>query len=294
MKMNIDKHNELGIINSLIRSYIRDNVTLMSMLSQNVTSGKKVRSMLYLFNWEEYTKNSLKYCIPAILEIIHYATLLHDDVIDNNNIRREERSLNIINGNKMSIIIGDTLLVQMIDKLLHIFDNNALVRNICLRELRAIVYGAYLERLLTIKSTLSECIRVAWLKTASLFKLSCFLGKFISTNNFEKAKSSAIGGICYGILYQFQNDMDSYSFEFSKDSEDFMQKTITMPLLIARDYMNYDVTKFLKNDEIVFRELKEIMHTPEFETYARKVFAKYLKKISELPKFLHPMPLYRC
>ena len=294
MQRNFNRKKELDVIDSLIKSYIHCDMTGMKRLNQIVSSGKRIRSILYLFYWEKCKSNPLKYCIPAILELIHYATLLHDDVIDNNNMRRGKSSLNTTNGNKMSIIIGDTLLVQMIDKLLHIFNDNVLLRNFCLRELRAIAYGAYLERALTIKSTLNECIRVAWLKTSSLFKLSCFLGKFISTHDFEKSKTSAIVGICYGILYQFQNDIDSYSFEFYEDSEDFMQKNITMPLLIARDYMNYDVTKFLKSDEFTFCELKEIIHTPEFQVYVRKILAKYLEKVSELPEFLHPMPLYRC
>ena len=89
--------------------------------------GKHTRTLLSLQYYYKYKTNNsyninILYKIISIVELTHFASLLHDDVIDNSKYRREEYSFNYLYGNKNSILIGDYLLINNFNKLLRILD----------------------------------------------------------------------------------------------------------------------------------------------------------------------------
>lgn len=278
---------ELETLERYLEDFLQINNQFLHLCPFETRRGKRIRSIFYFLNWQKDSTLPpvIKYKTIALIELMHFASILHDDVIDNNMTRRNANSFVNEYGRKLSIIFGDLLFVKVIDAFLKLHSNNKFIRDLCLKTCTSVAYGALLERNLTIYSTFQECLRASFLKTSPLFKLSCFLGKYLSSDNFQEAKISAIAGLCFGILFQFQNDINDYSAEYFEKSEDFVQKNITMPLLLIRDYFHFDLSSFLSNDQRTFNEIKKLMHMPEFQAYAYNLLSKYHQRTTSLLDF---------
>ena len=273
---------DLNCLENAIADFLGSNSTFRELTPFILNRGKRIRSILYFMHWDNSAiiHPDVKYKTIALIELIHFASILHDDVIDNNMVRRNSASFLSEYGAEKSIVHGDLLLVKAIDELLKLHHDNELVKNFCIRECSATAYGAILERNLTLNSSFQDCLRASALKTASLFKLCCFLSSLISSNDFELSKKSAIFGLCFGVLFQFQNDLDSYSSPDCRNSEDFMQKNITLPLIILRDKLHFDVSKFKSLEQIVYNEIQNLMHSPAFQKYAEEKLNKFSRIVN--------------
>ena len=124
-KQNID--NDIQNVNQCISSLISDIYFYDKIQYLINNKGKRIRSILSLYYYYRYyNKNSYNieelYNILAIVELTHFASLLHDDVIDNSTSRRYEKSFNYLYGNKNSILIGDYLLISVFNNLfIHLY-----------------------------------------------------------------------------------------------------------------------------------------------------------------------------
>ncbi|MDR1391449.1 MAG: polyprenyl synthetase family protein [Holosporales bacterium] len=248
--------------------------------------GKRVRSILYFDLWRENTMNSFKkYETISLLEIIHFASIIHDDVIDGNDNRRGENSFAKQYGKKMSIAFGDFIFCEAIKEFLRLHKNDDLIKNLFLRECSATAYGAVLEQKLTIFSTFSDYVRVVSLKTSPFFKLCCFLGKYLSTYDFYKAKKAAVFGICFGIVFQAQNDINCYCHDNYLSSEDFIQTSITLPIIILRDLFGYDIKKLKKNDQNSYELIRDVVSSEKFKITVSKRLCKFIEYVD---KYMFP------
>ena len=285
--MQVEYSEDLNVLEHYIKEFLEINTRMSHLSPFEFHKGKRIRSILYFMHWKNLSSVSLemKYKTIALIELIHFASILHDDVIDNNMIRRNASSFVKKYGHKNSIVFGDFLFVKVIDEFLKLHTSNNLVKNFCLKACTSTAYGALLERRLTIGSSFQECLKMSILKTSSLFELACFLGEYLSSNNFQKAKISAIAGLCFGILFQFHNDINDYSASSFKKSEDFMQKNITMPLLLIRNFFGFELSKFHSTNQQTYDEIKKLMHTPKFQVYAFDVLSKYYNRVTSLLDF---------
>lgn len=264
-----------------ISNFLETNNQLSILSKFAVNKGKRIRSILYFSNWEPNHTDKKKYKTIALLELIHYASIMHDDVVDDNDTRRNSDSFMGRYGRKKSIVLGDFLLVKAIDELLKLHDKNNLIKNACMRECSATAYGAALERSLTAESSLTDCLKATVLKTAPLFKLSCFLSKVISTNDFKVAKEAAMFGTCFGTIFQIQNDLDSYKHRSFKDSEDFVQKNITLPLIILRDHLGFNMSTFYISNQDAYDEIKRKISSEQFKVTLQKLLVKPIRFASD-------------
>ena len=273
------KHNfneEFGSFEEYLSKFISSDPVLQYMPISFFCSGKKIRSILYFkfFTGKNSIDHKKKLNTIAIIEIIHTASIIHDDVVDNNKKRRTSDSFLEMFGRKKSILIGDYILIKAIKSFLNLHSDKFL-QTLFLRECSAIAYGATLEQFLTKDATLSQYIRVASLKTSPLFKLSCFLGTYLSSNDFEKSKKAATFGTCFGILFQVQNDLDGYNYENFKDSEDYVEKNITFPIIILRDYFGYQINEFFSSSQSGYERIVNLIRTDRFRDITIKVMNKY-------------------
>ncbi len=284
LSKQVEYSEDLRVLEDYIKEFLEINTRVPHLSPFEVHKGKRIRSILYFMNWKnpDSVSSEIKYKTIALIELIHFASILHDDVIDNNMTRRNASSFLSKYGYKNSIVFGDVLFINVIDGFLKLHNSNTLVKNFCLKACTSTAYGALLERHLTISSSFQECLKTSILKTSSLFELSCFLGEYLSSTDFQKAKISAIGGLCFGILFQFHNDVNDYSTTNFEESEDFMQKNITMPLLLLRDFFNFDLSKFNSTNQQTYDEIKKLMHTPEFRAYAFNILSKYQRRATSL------------
>lgn len=287
--------NKIKVKENINKDIIQVSESLTSMLSDLYcydkieylvnNKGKHIRTILSLYCFYKYKSSnsydiSELYNILAIVEITHFASLLHDDVIDNSKTRRFESSLNYLYGNKNSILIGDYLLVNSFNNLIKILNNKYYSKYIIDQFIKAnsnTVYGAYLEnRTSNInKCNINNYIKIAKLKTGSLFKFSCISGCILSNTIFNNVKQSSNFGSIFGIIYQMQNDLDDYKYINYEDSEDYMQSNITFPIIILQNFININEVFYNKN-QTNFDKIKKMMNTIEFKNKVNNIVKKYL------------------
>lgn len=259
--------------------------------------GKHIRTLLSLYYFHKYTTNNnhnidALYQIMALVELTHFASLLHDDVIDNSNSRRHEKSLNYLYGNKNSILIGDYLLVNNFKKLLNVLQDKNYGNYILNQFIKAssdTAYGAYLENNTKqqLNNDIQQYIRIVSLKTGSLFKFSCICGCVLSNTNFVNIKQSAMFGLVFGIIYQVQNDLNDYKYSNYQESEDYMQSNITLPIIV----LNYiaDISNLFNNKtQENFNKIKQLINTEEFKSILNNILEKYC--IAAHKESIHNMP----
>lgn len=250
-----------------------------------INKGKRLRSIIYFNNWENSSivSSDIKYETIALIELMHFASIIHDDVIDNNNFRRSNDSFLKKYGKKDSILYGDYILIKSINRFLELHKENDVVKNMFLKETEATAYGALLEQKLSFDSDFSDYFKVISLKTAPFFGLAAFLGKFLSTENFKSAMKSYNLGIQFGILYQAQNDINGYSFENYLDSEDFVQKNITLPIIFLKDFENQNLENLFEPNINNYFYIKNFVNSDNFKILVEKHFKK---QINYLETFL--------
>ncbi|GHT89504.1 octaprenyl-diphosphate synthase [Alphaproteobacteria bacterium] len=244
-------------------------------------NGKRTRSILYYYFFGANSNDSeLKHKTIAIIEAIHFASIVHDDVIDNNSRRRSAPSFMNKHGIKLSILTGDYILSKIYFELSKDnYDNFTKIQ--IFKACSATALGALLEHRMNEDTMIEQYIRIAYLKTASLFKLACFLGRYLSGQGFENAKKAATFGACFGIIFQAQNDINCYKFENFEDSEDFVQRNITIVDVILRNYMNFNIERHFQNQK-KYTIIKEMISSNEFKNIAKAMFEKYESTIFNL------------
>ena len=281
---NVKTNDDIQYVNKYIKLVVSDTYFYNKIQYLISDKGKRIRSKLALYYYYKYSNDksySIKelHKILAIVEITHFASLLHDDVIDNSFSRRCEKSFNCLYGNKNSILIGDYLLISVFNHLLQILNN----KNYCQYMIKQFIksstdtaYGAYLE---INNNYLEKYIKIARLKTGSLFKFSGISGCILSNASFNTVKQAANFGTLFGIIYQIQNDLDDYKYNNYNESEDYMQSNITFPIIILQKINKID-SLFNNKNQINFDKIKQLINTNEFTYMFFQVVNNYVDKIN--------------
>jgi octaprenyl-diphosphate synthase len=217
-----------------------------SMISQitdylMTAGGKRLRPMLTLAcanlfdSAKAATGRHVK--LAAAVELIHTATLLHDDVVDDSPSRRGVRTVNNIWGNKASILVGDYLLSQSF-KLMVECGNISALR--ILSEVATTISAAevwQLEVIGDLSFDYQAYIRLITAKTASLFSAACEVGGIIAAASVEQSAALREYGNNLGISFQIVDDILDYISEdknFGKEAGgDLAEGKVTLPVIIA-------------------------------------------------------------
>ena len=196
-----------NIINQQLTSHVKagDINGLLEQISRR--SGKMIRPGLVLLAGRCYGKITDKHIsVAAIIEMIHNATLLHDDVIDEGQKRRGLPTINSLCGNESAVLLGDLILSRVFKMCAQLESRvtdviaTAAVR-LCKGELRQVVQKQYW------KLNEAEYIDVITEKSAVLFSSSCFLGGFLAGASESQAQSLADFGLNAGIAFQITDDL---------------------------------------------------------------------------------------
>ena len=303
IKNNQKINEDIKHINRFINELILDLYFYNKINYLINNKGKHIRTLLSLHYYYKYKTNnsyniSILYKILSIVELTHFASLLHDDVIDSSKSRRLEHSFNYLYGNKNSILIGDYLLINNFNKLLKVLDKEQYSKYIINQFIKASIdtaYGAYLENNLNdnidlvfdnntnIKSIIEQYIKIAKLKTGSLFKFSCISGCILSNTSFNNVKQAASFGLVFGIIYQIQNDLNDYKYSNYQESEDYMQNNITFPIIILQSIT--DIRQILYNkNQTNFNKMKKLINTNQFKDELNYIINKYINKMVNINK----------
>ncbi len=248
--------DKLVMVDERVEQKLQSNVDLVKKMSSYHldTGGKKLRALITLGASKlcGYNKGSRDVNFAACVELIHSATLMHDDVIDNGEIRRGKKTLNKIWGNQSSILVGDYLLSRCFEMMVE--DGNLEILKLLSSTSSLISQGEILQ--LQHKGDVDMLeetyIKIISNKTAALFLAAAKIGPII-TNKENKYKDALESyGKNLGLTFQIADDTLDYNSDLKffgkKIGNDFYEGKVTLPIILL----------FQKINEIQKQDLRDI------------------------------------
>jgi octaprenyl-diphosphate synthase len=227
-------------VDTVIRLSLHSEVSLINTIGEHIINGggKRLRPALVLLSSGMF--GSIKtshHELAAIVEFIHTATLLHDDVVDESAMRRGKSTANHLYGNAASVLVGDFLYSRAFQMMVKL--QNMRVMEILSETTNIIAEGEVLQ-LLNIHNadvTEAEYLKVIHFKTAKLFEAATRLGAVISNANKQDENALAQYGMRLGTAFQLIDDVLDLSGDSNKIGknlgDDLAEGKPTLPLLIA-------------------------------------------------------------
>ena len=245
--------SKLDNVEALIQQKLKSDVNLIEKMSNHHLSsgGKRLRALLTLGSAKltGYNENKRDINLAACVELIHSATLLHDDVIDESELRRGEKTTNSIWGNQSSILVGDYLLSRCFEMMVE--DGDLEILKLLSSTSTKIAQGEVLQLQHKGEADLLEetYIDIINLKTASLFSAATKTGACLSGSNEKEKKALESYGRNLGLAFQIADDaLDYYAKEkiFGKEvGKDFFEGKVTLPLITIFQKGNKEEKNFL-------------------------------------------------
>jgi len=252
---------KLEAVEKLINTKLNSEVDLIKKMSDyHINSGgKRIRALLTMGSAKlgGYVNGKRDINLAACVELIHSATLLHDDVIDESEIRRGNKTANAIWGNQSSILVGDYLLSRCFEMMVE--DGDLEVLKLLSSTSSKIAQGEVLQLQHKGEADLLEenYIKIINLKTAALFAAATKVGACISGQDKKKKDALESYGKNLGLAFQIADDaLDYFSKEkiFGKQiGKDFFEGKVTLPIIIVFQKSNMVersfLTKIFKKDK---------------------------------------------
>jgi octaprenyl-diphosphate synthase len=250
---------KLVLVEEKIKNRLASEVDLVQKISNYhlKTGGKRLRALLTLGSSKlcGYLKGGRDINLAACVELIHGATLMHDDVIDNSDIRRGKKTTNLIWGNQSSILAGDYLLSRCFQMIVE--DGNLEVLKLLSSTSAKIAQGEILQ--LQHKNEIDMLeetyLKIISSKTAVLFSAATKVGAILSEKSNKEKEALEFYGKNLGITFQIADDTLDYNSEVNsfgkKVGNDFFEGKITLPLILLFQQSNNSEKKQL---EIIFKQ----------------------------------------
>jgi octaprenyl-diphosphate synthase len=229
-------------VDAVIRDRLASRVALIDQISRYIVSagGKRIRPRLVLLFSNAFGFDGPEqYELAAIVEFIHTATLLHDDVVDESSMRRGRATANAIFGNAASVLVGDFLYSRAFQMMVSV--NRMRVLEVLADATNVIAEGEVLQLMNMHDPDLAvdEYLRVIRYKTAKLFEASARLGAVLGGVDASLEEACAEYGRSLGTAFQLVDDLLDYegnSSELGKNvGDDLREGKPTLPLLIAME-----------------------------------------------------------
>ena len=245
--------DKLQKVENLIQEKLKSEVNLIQKMSNHHlrSGGKRLRALLTLESAKltGYKEDKRDINLAACVELIHSATLLHDDVIDESELRRGVKTTNSIWGNQSSILVGDYLLSRCFEMMVE--DGDLEILKLLSSTSSKIAQGEVLQLQHKGEADLLEetYIDIINLKTASLFSAATKTGACLSGSNQKEKKALESYGRNLGLAFQIADDaLDFYAKEklFGKEvGKDFFEGKVTLPMIIIFQKGNKEEKNFL-------------------------------------------------
>jgi octaprenyl-diphosphate synthase len=254
IRLNSDQPDHLQKVNDVIRSSLDSEVPLINQVGKHIIDGggKKMRPQC-LLNLAGLAGGitDIHYQLAAIVEFIHTATLLHDDVVDNSDTRRSSPTANIKFGNSASILVGDFIYSRSFQMMVEL--DNIEIMDILAYTTNKIAEGEVLQLINKNNYDISQddYFKVIKAKTGVLFeacgKLACIANKC----TLDQKKSLSLIGEIFGQIYQLIDDVLDYSGDASRIGknlgDDLKDGKMTLPLIFAAEKANINDREIIKN-----------------------------------------------
>lgn len=229
---------DMQAVDACIRDRLRSDVALVNQIGEYIISagGKRLRPTLVLLSARAngYAGDS-HISLAAIIEFIHTATLLHDDVVDESDLRRGRETANAVWGNAASVLVGDFLYSRSFQMMVDV--NNLNIMSILADTTNTIAAGEVLQLMTMGNPDTSEerYLQVIRKKTAKLFEAAARLGAVIAEQPSEVETALADYGLNLGMAFQVADDLLDYASDsqtLGKNiGDDLAEGKVTLPLI---------------------------------------------------------------
>ena len=275
--------SELDLMNKILVDRLDSNVDLINQMSHYIinSGGKRIRPLLLLIcaKATEY-KGDYHYSMAVVIELIHTATLLHDDVVDQSKTRRGHETANELWGNAPSVLVGDFLYSRAFEIMVE--PNSMSIMRILSKATNQISEGEVLQ-LLNIKNanvTQAEYFKVIERKTACLFKAACQIAGILSSADQKVINAMGSFGMHLGNAFQIIDDTLDYESDSNiigkEIGDDLSEGKVTLPMIYAIEKTKKAENKILKDaiknaDASHIDQIVEILLNVDAFQYSRDI-----------------------
>ena len=294
---------DIEAVDILITKELASHIPLIKTITHHIiqSGGKRLRPLVVLLTARAcgYKQDTEHQELAAIIEFIHTATLLHDDVIDKSRKRRGQKTANALWGNSASILVGDFLYSRAFQILSQ--RSNVPVMKILATTSNQISEGEVWQLMNQNNPDIDETTyyKVIHHKTAQLFSAASEIGAIIATKNETLQKSMAAFGLHLGMAYQIIDDLLDYSKDPSvlnkNVGDDLSEGKATLPLIYAKQQVPpaqaKHIQKAIKNGGLSdFRSIMKLIEETQAREYTQHCAFKqaekaqtYLQELSTSP-----------
>ncbi len=280
--------SELERFDEIFKASVHSNVGLVDLVARYIIrqKGKKIRPLLVLLSAKiSGGVTDRAYRGATLVELLHTATLIHDDVVDDADKRRGMWSINALFKNKVAVLMGDYLLSRGL--MISVDGNDYDFLGVTTNAVKRMSEGELLQIQKTRKLDIDEetYFKVISDKTASLLETCCLIGSMSSTDNKQYIEAMRIFGHSLGMSFQIRDDILDYEGKSNLIGKpvggDIKEKKITLPLIYSLNNVSSNeaakIKKILKNgnDKTKIKDIMQFVHENNGIDYALKVAQKY-------------------
>ena len=246
--------DKLILVEEKIKSKLTSDVELVQKMTNYHldTGGKRLRALLTLGSAKlcGYSKGARDINLAACVELIHSATLMHDDVIDNGSLRRGKKTLNKIWDNHSSVLVGDYLLSRCFEMMVE--DGNLEVLKLLSSTSSKIAQGEVLQLQHQGEVDMLEetYLKIIFAKTAELFAAATKVGAILSDMKTKEKEALEFYGRNLGLTFQIADDTLDYNSDLKlfgkKIGKDFYEGKVTLPIILLFQKANNQEKEKLK------------------------------------------------
>ncbi len=272
--------NEMALVEAEFERQASSNIQVINYLSDylRASGGKRVRpALLVLSNYASGGNGANENVIrlATVMEMLHTATLVHDDIIDNADTRRNRTSVNARFGNQASVLMGDWLYMSAFENSLR--ERSLEILDILTRLTRKMTEGELIQLTTLGNSSISETeyFDILQRKTAYLFSACCEIGAILGDAGAEKQKALKDYGMNLGTAFQLADDV----LDFTADKKvlgkaagaDLIEGKLTLPLILL-----------VKKDSSIKKDLEKVMFDGDYKNVSRESILESLEKYGTL------------
>jgi len=266
--------------------------------------GKKTRALLCLLSSKAADiKPNIRINLASIIELLHTATLVHDDVVDESELRRGTRSVNQVWTNSYSVLMGDFIYSKAFILMVKlgipsVLDELAKATNDIARG--EIIQLELFEKKQLIE--LEDLLKISYLKTGRLFEASARTGAMLACRSKEEVKIFGLLGKALGTAFQIQDDIldyEAFRINTGKPSlKDFKEGKITFPLYFAIQNASTKNRKFIMDklgqSKISKKDQNKIYQLIQDDQTQKEINALFEKYSKETLKQLKKLKNHAC
>ncbi len=293
-EISIPIKSELERFDEIFKAALRSNVGLVDLVARYIIrqKGKKIRPLLVLLSANicgGVTERT--YRGATLVELLHTATLIHDDVVDDANKRRGMWSINALFKNKVAVLMGDYLLSRGL--MISVDGKDYDFLGVTTNAVKRMSEGELLQIQKTRKLDIDEetYFKVISDKTASLLETCCSIGAMSTTENKDYIEAMKNFGHSLGMSFQIRDDILDYEGKSNLIGKpvggDIKEKKITLPLIYSLNNVSKSeasrIRKILKNgnDKVKVKEVMQFVRDNNGIDYALKIAQKYSDQAKE-------------